>query len=686
MGYFYLDAKIITKKDQSAVAKAAYTSNEALYSERDEEIKKYKTRTVKPESFILAPSHAPDWVYDRETLVNEIEKVEKQYNSQLLREIVVALPVDLKNEDQTTLIREYVQENFVSDGMVADVSIHRDQEHNPHAHILLTLRPFNEDGTWWKNKSKKEYILDEDGNNVLDKNGKKKTRKVDLTGWNSKEKLLEWREKYAEKINEYYRLKGIKKSVSHLSYEAQGKEVKAKQRLTRSEFYIEKKAKNEALIKNEDYVPVTTYGKINKEIEEYNKEIIEIQRQIAELEKQKHNVIQIDVTKFEDIRNNYKLASGEFEAIQFVKKRQKVSYVDFSSSQKTIDSLSFWKKSIDKKMRGLEREEEVLKTVRDMYQKGNDNIQRYGFSKSNFVDMFNERMLTLNDKYGKLTKEVSQYKESFRFAKIAHDIQKDLLNKEFEFLYPKYKDIISVDSFEMNEIKNKYVEAFKQENKLLNVIPELEAYESFNTKHEQEFRNEIWETVMNYRNQSKTHFTLPKKLDSLEKSYLELVKNSSFNSQDNLNEIYDKAVQYLTFKRELNFLDKQYEDTRNKMFNSLVQLYGEHQKDVIEKIPDRIKSLLLEQFLKERNVNELKDDLEAVDWKIRQRKIEDQWNKNGETYNELPQNTSMGGILSDLIESAKQNEGKFDDLEAKRKRAKRRLKKLTKEEILEMEK
>ncbi|MDA6082606.1 hypothetical protein OSJ97_23935, partial [Escherichia coli] len=138
------------------------------------------------------------------------------------------------------------------------------------------------------------------------------------------------------------------------------------------------------------------------------------------------------------------------------------------------------------------------------------------------------------------------YKESFRFAKIAHDIQKDLLNKEFEFLYPKYKDIISVDSFEMNEIKNKYVEAFKQENILLNVIPELEAYESFNTKHEQEFRNEIWETVMNYRNQSKTHFTLPKKLDSLEKSYLELVKNSSFNSQDNLNEIYDKAVQYLT--------------------------------------------------------------------------------------------------------------------------------------------
>ncbi|MDA6082682.1 MobA/MobL family protein, partial [Escherichia coli] len=106
-------------------------------------------------------SHAPDWVYDRETLVNEIEKVEKQYNSQLLREIVVALPVDFKNEDQTTLIREYVQENFVSDGMVADVSIHRDQEHNPHAHILLTLRPFNEDGTWWKNKSKKEYILDE---------------------------------------------------------------------------------------------------------------------------------------------------------------------------------------------------------------------------------------------------------------------------------------------------------------------------------------------------------------------------------------------------------------------------------------------------------------------------------------------------------------------------------------------
>lgn len=685
MGIFYFDAKFVSKAKQSAVAKASYVSNEALYSERDEELKQFRNRTVKPESFIIAPSHAPEWVYERERLWNEVEKVEKQYNAQVLREVVVALPIELSSQEQSDLIREFVQENFVSDGMVADVNIHRDQEHNPHAHILLTVRPFKENGEWLESKTKKEYIFNDKGEPVLNDKGKQKTRNVDLTGWNSKDKLILWRKNYSEKINEYYKIKGIDETVSHLSYEEQGKEIKAKQRLTRSEYYVELKAKEKAEKENITYEPVTTFGKINKEIEDYNREIIELQKQIEELENSKRNVIPFDVSKFEDIRNNFKMASGDFEAIQFVKKRQNVSYVDFESTQSTLESMDYWKRSIDKKLRGLERVEEALKTVRDLYKKGNDNIKRYGFTNDNFVERFNDKMNALNESYGSLTSEVTRYKESYKLAKQAHDIQKELIVKEFEFLYPQYKDISTIDSFEIDELMNKYVSVFKDKGEVLNVIPELESYELFTTKEEQKFRSELWDVVTDYRNQSKVYFSLAKKLDLQEKDYLEVVKNSSNDSQESLNEIYDKAITYLTTKREYNFLTKQYEQTRSKMLDSLVNLYGEHQKDVLEKIPDRVKNLLLERFLQERSVNDLRADLEEVKWRIKEKQFDEKWKDDNDFQEESSQSKSVGGILSDLIESAKQNEGKFDDLEAKRKRAKRKAKKLTKEEILELE-
>ncbi|QII26969.1 MULTISPECIES: MobQ family relaxase [Bacillus] len=689
MGIYYFDARFISRSKQSAVAKAAYISNEAIYSERDEEVKKYRNRTVKPDSFIIAPQHAPEWVYNRERLWNEVEKVEKQYNSQLAREIVVALPIELKKDDQNDLIREYVQENFVADGMVADVNIHRDQEHNPHAHILLTVRPFKENGEWFESKTKKEYIFDEQGNPVLNDKGVQKTRNIDLTGWNNKNKLLSWRENYAKKVNEIYKMRGIKKSISHLSYEEQGKDIKARHRLTRSEYYVEKKAKEKALANNQEYIPVTTYGKINKEIEDYNREIKSLQNEIEQLEKLKSNYKEINVSKFEDIRNNYKLTNEEFNSIKFIKKRQKTGYVDYEIATTALDSIKYWKKSIDKKIRALNREEEALNTVRDLYEKGDKKIQKYGFVEEDFVKRFNSKMDELNEKYGKLTNEVSQYKESFKLVKQGHELQKDLLSKEFEYLYPQYKEFTSVDSFELNELKNKYVSLFKNENKVYEVISEFESYDLFSTAEEQEFRDVIWDTVTDYRNESKQHFSLAKKLDKLEQEYLQVANDNLGKNNEKLDDVYKKAITYLATKREYNLLNKEYEKTKNVMFNSLIELYGEQQKEVIEKVPDRIKLLLLERFLKERYIGGLSSDLKEVNWTIRedkQIKFKEGWKENND-FNYMPQtinNNSMGNLLSDLIESAKQNEGKYDDLEYKRKKAKRR-KKLTKEEILELE-
>ncbi|MGE2624380.1 MobA/MobL family protein, partial [Escherichia coli] len=89
MSLFYFNVRNINKSSQSAVASASYRSGEKLYSERDMEFKSYRGREVKPDSFILAPKHAPKWANNREELWNEVEKVERNWNSRLSRELLV---------------------------------------------------------------------------------------------------------------------------------------------------------------------------------------------------------------------------------------------------------------------------------------------------------------------------------------------------------------------------------------------------------------------------------------------------------------------------------------------------------------------------------------------------------------------------------------------------------------------
>ena len=114
MAIYHFSAQMISRgKGQSAVASASYRSGEKLYDELSEQSKYYK-REVQPETHILAPSHAPTWIQNREMLWNEVERSETRKNSQLAREINVALPRELSNEQQTELIKGYVQEQFPS--------------------------------------------------------------------------------------------------------------------------------------------------------------------------------------------------------------------------------------------------------------------------------------------------------------------------------------------------------------------------------------------------------------------------------------------------------------------------------------------------------------------------------------------------------------------------------------------
>jgi len=221
MAIYHLSVNTISRgKGQSAIASAAYRSGERLHSERYGKDNFY-SREVQPETFILKPEHAPEWTLDREKLWNGVEEVEKHSRAQLAREINIALPVELTREEQRQLTEEYVQENFVDEGMVADVSIHRDDLNNPHFHVMLTMRPFTENGEWGK-KQKKVYVLDEDGNKIKTENGNIKSETIKMTDWDSKERLNVWRKSWADMTNDYLERKGLSERITEKSYAEQG--------------------------------------------------------------------------------------------------------------------------------------------------------------------------------------------------------------------------------------------------------------------------------------------------------------------------------------------------------------------------------------------------------------------------------------------------------------------------------
>ena len=222
---FHFSVNIISRgKGKSAVASAAYISGEKIKNEWDGVTHDYTKKQGVISKEIFLPDHAPKEYKDRKTLWNSVELFEKNSNAQLARNFIISLPKELSIEENKKMIEEYIQTNFVKEGMIVDLAIHdenREGNQNIHAHIMTIVRPINEDGTWGQ-KSKKEYILDEKGEKILNKNGKPKTRKVELTNWNDKGNVEKWRENFSDLCNEYLAKNKIEKRVDHRSFKRQG--------------------------------------------------------------------------------------------------------------------------------------------------------------------------------------------------------------------------------------------------------------------------------------------------------------------------------------------------------------------------------------------------------------------------------------------------------------------------------
>jgi hypothetical protein len=207
---YHLHLQIISRGiGKTAVGAAAYRSAETLHNEYDGVTHDYTRKGGVVHTEILLPENAPAGYADRSTLWNAVEKAERYKTAQLAREMEIALPVELTREQQISLARRFVQETFVNAGMCADVCLHDAGKGNPHAHVMLTMRPIEKDGTF--------------GAKSRTVNG----RKINTTDWSDRDKAEEWRAAWAAYANGALRMAGVLTEdniLDHRSYARQGKE------------------------------------------------------------------------------------------------------------------------------------------------------------------------------------------------------------------------------------------------------------------------------------------------------------------------------------------------------------------------------------------------------------------------------------------------------------------------------
>ncbi|EBO8296282.1 conjugal transfer protein [Salmonella enterica] len=196
MAIYHLSMKIISRrKGYSAVASAAYRAGEKILDERTGLTHDYTRKSGVAEAVILAPATAPAWCTNRTELWNAVEKAERRKDSQLAREVELAIPRELAQDAARETVLNFVRENFVSRGMIADVAFHNLGGSNPHAHIMLTMR---------------ECTANDFG------------RKI--TTWNEKSLAETWRGSWADHANRALANAGYQEEIDHRSYERQGVE------------------------------------------------------------------------------------------------------------------------------------------------------------------------------------------------------------------------------------------------------------------------------------------------------------------------------------------------------------------------------------------------------------------------------------------------------------------------------
>ena len=337
MAIYHMQAKVVSRgSGRSAVAASAYMSCSRMYNDYDGIQHDYTRKQGLIYQEVMLPPMAPLEWNDREQLWNAVEETEKTKDSRLAREFVVALPVELDKDSNISLLQDFIKKNFVDMGMCADFAIHDTDGHNPHAHILLTVRPLNENGTW-QYKTEKEYLCIKDGEEkgftasefkAAQKQGWEKQyrykvgkKKEYLTSsvaqekgyeridkhpkssrygrqnpiseqWNSDEQLCIWRANWADAVNKMLARNQINATIDHRSFADQG----ITEQPTIHEGYIAQNMEKKGMIADR--------CEINRQIRADNKMLRELKAQVTKLAEAVEKSIPIIAETLEAIRNH----------------------------------------------------------------------------------------------------------------------------------------------------------------------------------------------------------------------------------------------------------------------------------------------------------------------------------------------------------------------------------------------
>lgn len=330
MAIYHFSSNIVSRGNgQSSIAKAAYNSASKIRDYKNEIDKDFTLKQC-DYSDILLPDNAPVEFEDREYLWNKVEQVENRKDSQLAREIRLALPTELDNESNIELALNFAK-SLTDEGMIVDINIHHLEEKNPHVHLLCTLRG-----------------IDENGNFEPKRIGNSKVR-----DWDSKAKNYEWRKRWEVIQNQYLERSGFKERVSSNSYSDNNIDLKA----TKKEGWKARKFEDETGIKSK-------VSKYNEEIRNQNQKKIDNKfRSVADKISKKENVLPyLNKEETIELKQLAKTLKLYVSPINIYKEQEKIS--DIKNKTLLLDP-----EKRDIKLNDLSSKEEQLKRITNIFEK-----------------------------------------------------------------------------------------------------------------------------------------------------------------------------------------------------------------------------------------------------------------------------------------------------------------------------
>lgn len=469
MAIFHFKVKIINRKSgRSAVASAAYRSGEKLVNEYDGLEHDYTKKHWIEYTEIMLPDCAPKEYKDRNILWNAVEKIEKSNMARLSREFEIALPVEQSQEQQIEVLQNFIKDEIIPLNLCADICIHNppvmndrkqpidDTGHptkekdkmifrNPHAHVMVTMRPLDSNGKWEK-KSEVEYICkrgDEEKRFTADEfnkekdngwekqykyvNGKEKVWLTKSEGEamglervnrsprttkggrinpnvsyiNDRARVFEWRKHWEMAVNDKFKELGLDISIDHRSFKDQGRDELPSYHMEPQATNIERRAERELLEgKDETQFVHSDIALINKQIKEHNKFVVELRKSIEYLTKAAKDHLDNTLRKMQSIR--VQLIGNTYESDAMSVLFHKLSDALIPNRNK----LSLYKKELEhnrnqnqKLYAEIEKMQNNLNSVTILNLNKRNKIKNKILDLQHDIDMNNKELLDIQNKY-----------------------------------------------------------------------------------------------------------------------------------------------------------------------------------------------------------------------------------------------------------------------------------------------